>query len=388
MKKKIIFVTKALWIGGIETALINLLKQLDYDRYEITLLVLHAELDLLDQIDPRCRILILDREQLFSADRSYRYNRLYHLTEQPSAPSCLHKRMMWAMPALRWLENRLYIRYVRDFMKTEAFDTCVIYSDVVGEIAVRAIRANRYLMFYHHGAMRHVYHDAAAWRKCEKVIAVSSRLCEELKAFCPEHSGKVLAVNNLVDIDRVRSMASEACPVRFPTDGFHIVTCGRASYAKGIDIAAEACSQLATDGFSEIHWWIVGSGPMENEVKAQVERLRIADHFHLLGMQKNPYPYIAQADLYVQPSRYESFGITILEAMLLGRPVVSTNTLGAQELIRDGVDGTLCDPEDLSSAIERFIQNREKFGIDRSSVCEESVEARNRAALAALYALL
>ena len=90
----------------------------------------------------------------------------------------------------------------------------------------------------------------------------------------------------------------------------------------------------------------------------------------------------------MQPSRYESFGITILEAMLLGRPVVSTNTLGAQELIRDGVDGTLCDPEDLSSAIERFIQNREKFGIDRSSACKESVEARNRAALAALYALL
>ena len=54
MKKKIIFVTKALWIGGIETALVNLLKQFDYEKYDVTLLVLRAELDMLDQIHPKC----------------------------------------------------------------------------------------------------------------------------------------------------------------------------------------------------------------------------------------------------------------------------------------------------------------------------------------------
>ena len=61
MKKKIIFVTKALWIGGIETALVNLLKHFDYNKFDVTLLVLKAELDMLDQINPNCKVIIADR---------------------------------------------------------------------------------------------------------------------------------------------------------------------------------------------------------------------------------------------------------------------------------------------------------------------------------------
>ena len=76
-KKKIIFVTKALWIGGIETALVNLLNQFNYEKYEVTLLVLHAELNLLDQINPNCRILIADREKMFSFDEKYKYIKLF-----------------------------------------------------------------------------------------------------------------------------------------------------------------------------------------------------------------------------------------------------------------------------------------------------------------------
>ena len=55
MKKKILFVTKALWIGGIETALINLLNNLDYSKYEVSLLIVKAELDLKDQICSKCK---------------------------------------------------------------------------------------------------------------------------------------------------------------------------------------------------------------------------------------------------------------------------------------------------------------------------------------------
>ena len=67
--------------------------------------------------------------------------------------------MLWAVPGVKWLENELYIKYAKRMLKNEQFDTVVIYSDVVGEISVRAIKANKYLMFYHHGAMRHVYHE-------------------------------------------------------------------------------------------------------------------------------------------------------------------------------------------------------------------------------------
>ena len=76
MKKTILFVTKALWIGGIETALVNLLKQFDYEKYDVTLLVLRAERDMLDQIHPKCRVLIADREKTVTFSEKYRYSRL------------------------------------------------------------------------------------------------------------------------------------------------------------------------------------------------------------------------------------------------------------------------------------------------------------------------
>ena len=90
MKKKIIFVTKALWIGGIETALVNLLKYFDYDKYDVTLLVLKAELDMLDQIPPKCRVMIADREKTVTFQKRYGYSRLFHLTEETDSPSRLH----------------------------------------------------------------------------------------------------------------------------------------------------------------------------------------------------------------------------------------------------------------------------------------------------------
>ena len=107
MKKKLIFVTEALWIGGIETALVNLLNRLDYGKYEVTCLVLRGELDLAGRLPPGCRLLVADRERGNSFDRPYGFRRLCHLTEIPTNPSRLHKALLWAVPALRWLEKWL-----------------------------------------------------------------------------------------------------------------------------------------------------------------------------------------------------------------------------------------------------------------------------------------
>ena len=305
MKKKIIFVTKALWIGGIETALVNLLKYLDYDRYDVTLLVLKAELDMLDQIHPKCRVLIADREKQVAFSEKYRYQRLYHFTEEAANPSAIHRALMWTVPLIRWIENRLYIRYIRRQMRNETFDTAVIYSDVAGETAVRAIKADRYLMFYHHGAMRHVYHDAVAYRRCDKIIAVSENLAEKLRKFIPEYSYKVTAVHNLTDVETIRKKAAEPIPEHFDSSKFHIVSVGRVSHEKGMDLAVRVCAKLIDDGYDSVRWWIVGDGPAMRKVRMLIKELHMEEYIFPVGMKSNPYPYILQADLYVQPSRVD-----------------------------------------------------------------------------------
>ena len=357
MKKKIIFVTEALWIGGIETALVNLLNRLDYEKFDVTCLVVRGCLDMAERITPKCRLIVADREGTFSFDQPYKFGRLYHLTEASEHPSRLHRAMMWAVPAIKWVENRLYIRYIRENLRSEQFDTCVIYSDRTAETAVRAIRADRYLMFYHHGAMRREYHDEIGYRKSERIIAVSNAVEQKLRAFRPRYADKMMTIHNLTDVEGIRRKAEEPIPETFSPDRFHIVSCGRVAHEKGMDLAVEACAALVAMGHDKIHWWIVGGGPAENEVRSKFTELHMENHVTMLGMKPNPYPYIAAADLYVQPSRFESYGLTIAEAMVLGKAIVATDTDGARVLagLEPGVGLCQGTAASIAATIAKFL---------------------------------
>ena len=394
MKKKIIFVTKALWIGGIESALVNLLNHLDYDRYDVTLLVTRAELNLLEQISHNCRIVIADREKTYSFSDAYRFARLYHLTEPAQNPSLLHKMLMWATPLVKWFENRQYIRYIRTQMKKQqfdtCFDTCIIYSDVMAETAIRAIDAKHYLMYYHHGAMRRVYHDKIGYEKCDKIIAVSENLARELRKFVPSAAEKVISIHNLTDVEGIRAKAEQTSAENFDPQKFHIVSLGRAAHEKGMDLAVQACAKLVTNGFQNICWWIVGDGPALGEIRSLVAELGMKPYIRQIGMVKNPYPYIRQADLYVQPSRVESFGLTILEALILNKTVIATNTLGARELLTDRMNGILCDinADSLAETVMKFLKNDVRDRKERRNEIDQFCAKENADALRKIEEIL
>lgn len=271
--------------------------------------------------------------------------------EEPQHASRLRRLVWYGLRLfLRAPEARLYAAYVKKQMRGERFDTAVIYSDRTAETAVRAIRADRFLMVYHHGAMRREYHDSMGYRKAEKIIAVSEALSEKLKEYRPRYADKIIAVNNLIDMERVRKKSLETPETVFSDNCFNIVSCGRLSPAKGMDLAVEACGLLVQRGLKNIRWWIVGGGPEESNLRQQITRLGLDAYITLLGMQENPYPYLRQADLYVQPSRFEAYGLTIEEAKVLGTPVLSTETDGGKSLIINGIDGLLCQPDAPSIA--------------------------------------
>ena len=386
-KKKILYISEALWIGGIENALINLLNRMDYTKYDVTCLVLRGSLELADRVHPKCRLVVADREKAFSFSEPYRFRRLYHLTEKSANPSLLHRCMMWAVPAIRWMENRLYIRYVQEQMKGQRFDTCVIYSDRAAETAVRAIDADRYLLFYHHGAMRKAYHDEIGYRRAEKVITVSEKTLDILKAYRPKYADKIMVINNIVDIENVLAKSREFS-AQLPPDTFNLVSCGRLTEAKGIDWAITAMRLLLDNGHTNLHWWIVGGGPDERALKRLAEDAGICSNFHFLGMQSNPYPYIAAADLYVQPSRYENYSVVILEAMVLCKPILATIP-AAEMQITNHKNGLLCqaNPDSIARSIEHLYLHREETARYVRNLTENTLEKQNRKIMDSLYRL-
>ena len=380
MKKKIIFVTEALWIGGIETALVNLLKSLNYEKYDVTCLILRNDQTMAPQLPKQVRLLAAERSEVLSFREAYRHARLYHLTEESANPSRLHKAMMWAVPAIKWVENRLYIRYIRENLKNEHFDTCVIYSDRTAEAAVRGIRADRYLMFYHHGAMRREYHDEIGYRKSEKIIAVSHAVAQKLRAFRPKYADKMMVIHNLTDVEGILRKAEEPISEVFSPDRFHIVSCGRVAWEKGMDLAVEACAKLVRGGHDKIHWWIVGGGPAEAEVRAKIAELHMENYVTMLGMKENPYPYIKRADLYVQPSRFESYGLTIAEAISLEKRILATETDGARVLA--GLEPAVClckgTSDAIASAAAAFFCQTPSQKTDRAAMEKERQKIREQ----------
>lgn len=389
MKKKVIFVSQALWIGGIETALVNLINCMDYGKYDVTCLIIQDDTEMASRITEKCRIIIADRHRAVSFKEPYRYKRLYDIMEEPQNAGRL-RRLVWKALKLifRSAEMKLYSGYIKKQLAGEEFDTVIIYSDRTSEIAVRAVRGKKYLMFYHHGAMRREYHDIYGYRKSERIIAVSDSLRDRLAEYRPEFAGKMTAVNNIVNVQEIRDKSVPEPDVKFPEGGFNIVSCGRVSYEKGFDMALEACRILVSQGLGDIQWWIVGGGPEEKELVSRAEKLGISGHFHVLGMRSNPYPYIKKADLYVQPSRFEGHSLSVMEARILGCPIAATYN-AAREQIQCGTTGMLCNaaPVDIADTVKYLYWHPEVRDGFRRALSEYDFEEENRRIMAQLEQL-
>ena len=380
-KKKIIFISQALWIGGIETALVNLINKLDYNKYDVTCLITENYLDMAERLTKNCRLIVADRHCLVTFTKPYKFEKIYKILEEPQVATRF-RRFIWRVLNILFkaLENRLYSGYIKDQLKGESFDTAVIYSDRTAEIAVKAINAKKFLMFYHHGAMRKEYHDRYGYEKSEKIIAVSDNIAKELKTYRKKYANKIVTINNIVDIDSIIEKSKESVEEElFPKNNFNIVSCGRLSPVKGLNFAVEAVAKLVGEGYTDINWYIVGGGPIEAELKEQIAKHKIEKHIFMLGMKNNPYPYIKNCDLFIQPSLFEGYSLSIMEAKILGTPILATYAAAGNQ-IENGVDGFLCDTntESVYKNILRLYKNREELKICKSTLMNCDFDCINK----------
>ncbi len=386
-KKKIIFVSQALWIGGIETALVNLINNLDYNKYDVTCLITQNYLDMAERLTKKCRLIVADRHSLVTFIKPYKLKKLYDILEEPQGATSF-RRFIWRILNILFkaLENHLYASYIKEQLKGESFDTAVIYSDRTAEIAVKAINAKKFLMFYHHGAMRKEYHDRYGYEKSEKIIAVSDNIAQKLKVYRKKYANKIVTVNNVIDIDSIIEKSKESIEEGlFPKNSFNIVSCGRLSPVKGLPFAIEAVAKLVEEGYTDINWYIVGGGPIEAELKEQIAKHKMEKHIFMLGMKNNPYPYIKKCDLFIQPSLFEGYSLSIMEAKILGTPILATYAAAGNQ-IENGVDGFLCDTnkESVYENIYDLYKNREELENCRNTLTSCDFESINQSIISQL----
>ena len=209
-----------------------------------------------------------------------------------------------------------------------------------------------------HGIVRWAYARALA------VVCVSHDLVDEVAKVGIERD-KLVAIPNAVNVDRIRSMASDRPPEAFDEDSSPtVVGVGRLSNQKGFDLLIRAHASVRRRGIRH-RLMLIGHGPDKAALQALAQALDVADSVVFTGFLENPYPAIANAAACCLSSRYEGRSLVLSESALLGVPIIATDCpTGPREVLADGRYGELVEAESvpaLSRALARHLKYPERL---------------------------
>lgn len=347
--KKVLFLIDSLTCGGAEKSLVSLLPLLDYSKFEVDLIMVNRE-GIFEQYVPKEVNIISFPKQgglffklcqtLFSLSLRIFPNR--HGAE------------------LRWQTMGRAYRGVE-----KEYDVAIAYQQGFPTYYLaEKVKANKKYAWINVDIKTAGYRESynrLFYDKMDKVIAVSDVLYEMLKNSTFVNQSKLTSVYDILNVNLIKRMATNTIPgfsFECKDNRLMITTVGRCVYQKGYDIAVEAARILKERGLGFL-WYFVGGGNKEETIKQMIRSYGLEDFIVMTGMQPNPYPFMAAADIYVQTSRFEGFGLTLNEARILNKPVISTNFPVVYNQIHDGENGLICEmtPESIAEKISLLINN-------------------------------
>lgn len=351
-KRKVLIVVHQLNLGGVQKALISALNAIDYSQNEVTLYVRKNRTDLLSKVN--CNV----SKTIINQDITKYYRKPYAVWLQ------LLLKIINSPKIKEKLDNYIISSQMK-YEKTHYFSDGVEYDLAISYIQSYTakfvdenVKAKRKVMFYHGSTDE--FHDVneKAMQYFERIYCVSKGAQKAVRSFYPQYAEKIDCLENYVDAESVRNKANEFVP-DYPKDKLILCSCGRITSVKGFDLAVGAAKILKQQGIN-FKWFFVGDGVDRTKIESLITEKQLDDYIEITGLQDNPYPYIKECDIYVQPSYEEAYGLTIIEAQILGKTVVSTSTIGGQSIIHDGENGVICDinAESIAQKINLISQDK------------------------------
>ena len=195
-----------------------------------------------------------------------------------------------------------------------------------------------------------------AYKKFDNIICVSDSAREKfIKKF--GFKGNVIKINNPIMIEEIYNKSKEI-GFNDKVEGIRILTVGRLSEAKGQDMIVNVARLLKEDGF-KFKWYLIGDGDLREKIDNEIKKQGLMENIILLGAKENPYPFFKECDLYVQTSRFEGYCMTLREAIIFKKPIITTDFESASEQIKDGENGiiTKMNVESIYDGIKKVLIN-------------------------------
>ena len=301
-------------------------------------------------------------------------------------------------PALRWLDDlaafrslevdrlRYAVGPLRRALRTGRYDALLASGSDANLIAALAVAtlppsARPALLLRETNSLAARQSVSALQRAClrrvypraQAMIALSQGVGEELARDYGVARSRLHVIGNPVDVDALTAEAAEAAQRPPPWNRFWpdpaptVVAIGRLHRQKGFDRLLNA---LAAMRRRDVRLVILGDGGERRALEAAVATLGLGDRVKLAGFQEAPAPWLAHADLFVLPSRWEGFGHVLVEAMACGAPVIAVDCpFGPADILTTSDSGLLIavDPNDdpavvrrLSEALDAMVEDPER----------------------------
>ena len=321
--KRIAFFQSDLGVGGIQKSIVNLLRNLDYSRFQVDLY-------------------LSEKTEFWTHDFPKELNIRYL---KPIS-------RIWSFLPFDLAKKR--VRY--DFPAGVEYDLAVDFNSYQCSCAVGALTvpAKKRVMWIHNDVrikLQNEWKYRVLWRAFkgkfqyyDGFVPVSRALEEPFRAMSGVVDKPFTVIQNYIDVGEIHRKMTEACPdLELDDNCLNLVALGRLCHQKGydlmLDIFAEASRQR-----DDLRLYIIGDGPDRAALEEQRERLGLRDKVHFLGNQPNPFRYMARMDAFLSTSRYEGQPLNIMEAMAVGLPLYCSKNL---EKYTEGLQGI----EDLAAAL-------------------------------------
>ena len=347
MRKRIFFLIHAMHVGGIEKALLRVLEQLPSKQWEVHVGLVQMEGELMGSLPKEVVV-----HEIPCLARFWKGTKEKDAGERTKGKrGCLQ---WWYRCVHRWLafvpklcDNKYWI--YRFLLRNEPvfpmeFDVAVAFagpSQMLDYYICEKVRAKEKHGWIHYDVSQYGINRGITKRlypQYDKIMIVSEKGKEIFDRMFPQLACKTEVFYFKVPQEQVVSMAENGPTFDDHFEGKRILTVGRLSEEKGQRVAIEVLKMLVDRGH-QVKWYFVGDGPDKEYCQALAQQLGMAERVAFLGVQANPYGFMKDCDIYVQPSRHEGFCITLAEALCFPHPIVATDFTGAREQLQRRSNG-------------------------------------------------
>jgi len=377
--KKILVVINTLGHAGAEVALMELLRRLTELKnpeskrrlYELDLFVLTGQGEMVSELPEGVRLLNKDYNDspvLSSKGRSYlRKTVLRSCLKRGSAIKLIPYMFGNGISMLRRgriLPDKLLWRLLSD--SADRFDT--IYDLAVSYLeggsayyVADHVNAKKKAAFIHVDYGRAGYTrklDNDCYLKFDKVFTVSDEVRATFVEAYPECENRTEVFHNMLNREKIIEKSKMPGGFDDNFDGYRILTVGRLERQKAFEVSVDAMALLKKRGINA-RWYVLGEGSERKKLEEKIEACGLKNDFLLVGAVDNPYPCMAQADIYVHASRFEGKSIAIQEAQILAKPILVSDCSGNREQVKNGTDGLMCslEAEAIADNIVRILKD-------------------------------